>query len=409
MPRVATYRVQIGLGGGIGGRFRIGHSTIGGTDILTNAFTEFFNGPNDTVTNDVHGVVSISRGRDVVLGSTHSGRCAFDLCRPDDPDFYNPNAPTSPLASLDPGFEAMRPVRVQASLDGGLTWHGQFYGFIRTATYDVHSRVCAIVAEDLFLWLSRRKPLIASASGLTTAQAIGKILDGIEWTDPALRSLSTLSALSNLTFAADRTKDALTLIRELLAAEQGVCFVDGDGVFVFDDRYARDRRRTAVTTFATALNDAESKVDLDKIRNIVTVTDAGDVAVTVEDTASQQDYGEADADGVSSDYLPSGSGGSLANLILQRIKDSHPPVVATIDNEDEATLTQQLTLEPEQRIAVNDTLGGTTGDYFIERLQHDINPSGWHHETRYLISKAPATQAFIIGTSKIADPDIIGA
>jgi hypothetical protein len=79
--RIGDYRVEIGFGGGIGGRFTIGSSTIGGTDIFATDWTEFFNGPYDDVTDDVaEGTQVTCLARlDQKLAALESGKSSFTL------------------------------------------------------------------------------------------------------------------------------------------------------------------------------------------------------------------------------------------------------------------------------------------------------------------------------------------
>jgi len=89
--RQADYILSIGFGGGIGGRFTIGRSTIGGTDIIATDWTEFFGGPYDDVTDDVaeHSVVTCSRGLDNKLAAIESGQSSFTLIRRRTSAFYD--------------------------------------------------------------------------------------------------------------------------------------------------------------------------------------------------------------------------------------------------------------------------------------------------------------------------------
>lgn len=415
LDRVADYRVKIGMGGGIGGRFTIGVSTIGGLDIISNQWTEFFNGPDDDVTDYIDGDVSIVRGWDGLLASLQSGRLSFTL---EDPPgsigYFDPNDSSSPLFTDDPGLDAMRPVVVQASTDGWVTTKGLCYAFIRDADYDTDPAspgyaTCKIQAEDLLLWLQRVKnPEIALATGITSSQAVGLILDSFGFTDPAFRALSSTPALTSIDFEADGTTSALDLLRGILDTEQGRAYVDGNGVFHFEDRYARDRRRTASSVFAGELTAISSRVRADDIKNRVFVTKTGGTTGVAEDLASEQTYGIGDGPSITTDYLPSdASAAALAELILKRIKDPHPPQRCTIDNESLAMIQTQLVLELQNRV----TISGV--DCFVERIEHVIRGGGNDHTTTLLVAAAPSKTAFLIGYSLLlasgADGDYIAA
>jgi hypothetical protein len=408
--RIGDYRVEIGFGGGIGGRFRLGYSTIGGTDIITTAWTEFFDGPYDDVTDYVaEGTqVAITRGWDQRLAALESGKVKLTIFNSSNPSMFDPNEPTSPLndGTVDPGFVPMRPLRVRSVADGGGSIDaGLSYAFIRSASYDPETGRCVIQAEDLLLWMSRIKaPLIGTVAGVTSADAIGLLLDSFGWTDPAMRDLSATPALTGITFGSDGTKTLLQLMSEILEAEQGRIFVDGNGVFHFEDRYARDRRRTASYSFDAELTAVSSRASVDDIANSVTVTGADNIPATRQDLQSVRDYGQADAANITSNYLAdSVSSGSLAALLLKRLKDPRPPQLATIDNQDASTLRAQLQIELQDLV----TISGT--DCYVERVEHTLNAGGVYHQTKLLVTEAPAETGFEIGVSTLESSDYIAA
>lgn len=400
--RIADYRVQAGFGGGIGGRFTIGASLIGGTDVFPSQWTEFFDGPDDDLTDDIAegSTIDISRGWDSQLASLESGKCSATVLKTSQIYWYDPNDPRSPLFSLDPGFVPMRPFRVIDSTDNWATEKGMFYGFIRDASYDPETGFCTIQAEDLLLWMQRvENPVIPPASGISSSQAVGMLLDSFGFTDPAFRSLSSTPAITSMNFSADGSTTALDLLTAVLDAEQGFAYVDGAGVFHFEDRYARDRRRVASYSFSTELTDINSRASADAIANRVTVTaTATGNPQVAEDTASIQSYGVGDAASVTSDYLPDDvSAAALAVLIMHRFKDPHPPQQGTIYNENATLLATQLGLELQQRLSVSGT------DVYLERVEHKIAAGGVDLSTSILVSQVPDELAFIIDSSIVAD------
>ena len=406
--RIADYLLQAGFGGGIGGRFTIGSSLLSGTDILPSAWTEFFNGPDDDLTNDVAdgSTIQISRGWDSVLASVESGKCSATVLKPSAIAHYDPNDPASPMYSLTPGFVPMRPFRLIASNDVWATSHGLFYGFIRTADYNPDTGECVIQAEDLMLWLSRiENPVISPVSGISSSQAVGLLLDSFGFTDPGFRSLSATPSVTSMNFSGDGTVTALDLLKGIIDAEQGYAFVDGNGVFHFEDRYARDRRRVASYAFSAELTNINSRASADAIANRVTVTSSvTGHAQIAEDPTSIQNFGVGDATNITSDYLPDDvSAAALAYLIMRRLKDPHPPQTGTIYNETAALLATQLGLELQQRLTIDGV------DVFLERLEHVIGAGGVQLATTVLVSQVPATLAFEIGVSTLADPAVIPA
>lgn len=403
--RSSDYKVQIGFGGGLGSRFTIGVSTIGGVDVFATDWTEYFNGTYDDVSDDIAegGSITISRGLDSKLAALESGKCSFQLFKPSNRAFYDPNDASSPLnnGTVTPGFVPMRPVRVLASNDGWSTTETLFYGFIRTAAYDPDTGVCTIQAEDLLYWMSRlENPVIGSSSGLSSSDIAGIILDSFGFTGAAMRSLSTTPALTGLTFSADGTVTTLDLLKAVLDAEQGRMFIDGAGVFHFEDRYARDRRTSSLYTFTSELIGVDSRADADTIGNRVTVTRTGGTPQVAQDLTSEHAYGIGDVGSIDTAYLATDAAAlDLANLILMRAKDPHPPQQATIDNQDAATMTSQLAVEYQDRV----TISGVDG--YVEQLTHVITPGGIAlHTTTLLISEVPAFHVFEIGVSTLVDP-----
>jgi hypothetical protein len=67
-------------------------------------------------------------------------------------------------------------------------------------------------------------------------------------------------------------------------------------------------------------------------------------------------------------------------------KDS-ASVVVELDAGDPTSLTQQLERELQDRVTVNDTVIGTTGDYIIEAVEHEISEGGNRFITRFTLSR----------------------
>jgi len=154
-----TYKVEVGWANAVAGTFRIGVSVIGGSDVLSNQFTAFFDGPYDDITVDVERI-RLRRGRDNLLDAMQAGSCEVIVRRPTDTAYWNPLDLTNEINSQSPGFVPMRPVRVTA------TWAGAtirlFYGFLRSARHDPQEGTTQLQAVDLFLWLTRTYPITAT-------------------------------------------------------------------------------------------------------------------------------------------------------------------------------------------------------------------------------------------------------
>lgn len=172
MP-VPAYKVEIGWNTQLSGVITFGFTdfkTIDGVvqtvDTFSNAFTNFFTGPNDDVTEDVESI-RVTRGRDDLLAQMNAGTAELDLRRPTDRSYWNPANTGSLLNSANaPGFVPMRPIRITASYGG--TEYGIFWGFLRSARYSHDTGICRISCVDLFIFLQRAAlldPALATTEG----------------------------------------------------------------------------------------------------------------------------------------------------------------------------------------------------------------------------------------------------
>ncbi len=406
---LAEYWVDVAWSPVVDDAWRLDVSPLGGTDVLTDEFSVDFNGVYDDLVNEPgHGVksVRIRRGRDDRLASMQAGECIIVLRDPD--GLYNPRNEASPLyGSLLP----MRQVQVRASNDGGDTIHHLFRGFIRSIEHNpsVDAQETTIVASDLFLWLSRVSPTIDLPGEVTTGEAIAALLDDIGWTDVNLRDLDEGDTFDG--FEADGDATALNLIEALLEAERGTFFAAKDGAATFEDRHSR-ATRTSVATIDDTMRALHSGVDLDAIgnrarvaRQIGTVT--GDYQERV-DGASAATYGLADVGDITSPYLASDiHAASLAGyLVAMRGQPTSPMWGLDLINSDAATLSLMIERELGDVVSVNDTRGGTSGDYFVEAVEHEITDGGKYHRGRFVLSER-GRDVFVVGTSTVGGADII--
>lgn len=122
-------------------------------DTFSNAFTNFFDGPDDDVTEDVESI-RIKRGRDGLLAQMNAGTAELDIRRPTNRAYWNPSNTASALhVDNAPGFVPMRPIRITAS--NGVINTGLFFGFVRSARYSHDTGICRLSCVDLFIFLDR--------------------------------------------------------------------------------------------------------------------------------------------------------------------------------------------------------------------------------------------------------------
>ena len=415
-------RVQIGFEDAVGGIFTLGStagtgSTLDGGDVLDGLGAAQFSGSYDTVTGDVSDGPSIRIGRDSTLALFEASRCVFTLQKPTLPDYYNPNAVAgqSPLASLDPGFEPMRPVRVQVKTPGAADWSTIWYGFVRSADWNSETRATRVECEDLFLWLSRVRPTFTAAEATSAgvanaATAIGFILSLAGWTNTAYRDLgdgSDLGTALTLDDVLTPDKTALQLIAEILEADRGAFWIQG-GIATYKPRSYKFER-TSLATLNSEMLRSGSSLDLDRIVNRQTATATGGTAQQADDFSSQRKYGISDGQTIDSGYLASDTEAqNLAKFILQQTATPQPPISLELDNDSETNLVRMMTWKVLDRISApisfqrftfgTSTFGGTDGfggtnDYHVERIEQDFSVQGNYIQTKFDLSRRGAEVA----------------
>ena len=388
---VADWKLQVGWEGLIAGKlhFSLTDPFFGSADVFESQWTEFFTGDHDDVTDDVAegSTVAWSRGSDaLVQAQIESGQMTFQLLNAATPYLYDPNDSRSPLYG---SADVMRPVRLIASLDGWATTLGAHYGFISEIDYDPDTFTASVTCQDITAtWMNRTRPIVALQTGITSSAAIRLVLQALGFSDPSYMELEPAPAITSMNFSADGTQYAIALLGAILDAERGTCWVDGNGVFHFEGRYARDAKGTPSYDFETSLVGLTSKRALDLIGNRALVTAGSGIQQIALDNASKQRYGEADIASVSSNYIPDDiHARDLAALLVARAKDAHPPQVATIDNDTDATIAAQLGVDVNQRVTVNGA------DCFVERVDQALAAGG-----QKLVTTLTTTEAPTVGT-----------
>jgi hypothetical protein len=240
----------------------------------------------------------------------------------------------------------------------------------------------------------------------TTGARIGQLLDAIDFTDPTLRrggikndgtrNTTGLDVGDTVTVSpADGSKSALAMIQELLVAERGVFYIAGDGSATYEERDSRAHRTTSSATVTNAAISSDPGFQLDKLINRQTVSrldPATGNATGRPQTASEEVsiglFGVSSGSEISTQFLSGDAQAfSLASYIVGLRSDFETPVVVELDAGDTTSLTQQLVRELQDRVTVNDTVIGTTGDYIIEAVEHEISEGGNRFITRFTLSR----------------------
>jgi hypothetical protein len=398
-----SIKVEIAWSAKLANPFRIGVSKIGGTDKLTGLFGSTAYDDLTSATKQSPGI-AIRRGRTQDVGPMAAGECSVTLNDPS--GTYNPYNASGPLyGKLVPA----RRVRVREAVGGVV--YPLFDGFVRRIEPDParDRQETRIECIDLFGWLNRVRPTIASTGPTTTGAAIGLILDACGWTEGSMRDLDVGDDLSD--FSADGTQSALALIQNLIDAELGAFFISAAGAAVYEDRRAiwrapRDSVQAALTGgFRTAL----PTVDWDGVQNRASVTREGGTAQVYTDDASALQYGTGDAPAVSTPYLADDAQAMrLARWIVSRSKDATGPLrEVMLVNRDDTALAVTLARDLQDRVSLSEAYAGTSFDGHIQGIEHRIAEGGAFHQTIWRLSRRPPVEPFRIGISKIGGGHVL--
>lgn len=362
-------------------------SVFDGTDVFAvSPLDATFQGPYDDLSSLFAGY-TVTRGRTTNLDQVAEGTNYFDVRDPD--GLYNPENPASPLyGTLE---DRLHPVKITATFEGATTT--RFYGWVRRFHWEPQGRrgITRMECVDLFYWIVRANPVIASTGATTTGAAIGKLLDSIGLTDPAMRDLDVGDPIAD--FSADGSKSGIQILQELLEVERGMFFVAGSSKATYRSRASR-LTKTSSHTFVDRMQGPSPGVDWDQVYNRVTVnrTDSsGNVLYTAvaTDQATKNKAGWNDLP-ISTQYLSSNAlADALAQWVLLQNKDPKPPVRDfTIDSRDSDLLEQILARELVDRVTVQAARGGTSNDFHIESITETLDPATGRLTGQYLLSRA---------------------
>jgi hypothetical protein len=371
--------------------FQFGISQFDGVDRFADAFSAAYSEISDDVK-----AIRIRRGRDDNLSDFEAGQAIVVL--------NDPDARYSPLNSssdLYPNVVPGRQIVIEALLNGER--YGMFRGFVRSIEHDPESssRTTTLQCQDMLLYLSRYKPVLAAQSTpITTGEAIGVILDELGWDDPSLRQLGYGDFLPSFG-PFDGSKSALEIIRDLMLSERGEFYHGRDGVVRFFFRHARAIRESGFSLDG-AVAGAIPASDLTNIRNraIVTVTGLG--SQTALDTTSITNYGPSEIT-LETPYIDNASTAlSLAQWLVAQGKEPQPPIRAVeyMASKDYATMFLTLTSEIGSRLFVSDSaVNLDEREFYIEGIEHDITPG--FHRAALTLSRVPEQAPLIFGTTRM--------
>lgn len=343
---------------------------------------------------------TVQRGQSGDLAQTEAGTLA--LVMKDTTGRFNPANATSPLQPYI--TYPLRQVRLSATYSGSTHW--LFTGYTRRHESDPgrDAREARLDCIDAFVLLDMAKPL--TATGATTGAAIASILTEVGFTGS-----TDLDTGDTITYAADGSQSALAAIGDLLTTERGFFFIHADGTAIYLDRYAPNRSpyTSSQGTIASTMRAIAPGIDLDIMYNRATVTKTGGTAQTASDTTGALGSIMRDYPAIESPYLASDSAAlSLARYLVLKGKNPVPPVRALdLSQHDAASFAQLLGRELGDRVTVTEALGGTSGDYHIHRIVHEVSWGAGVHRGSWGLLQRNTTQPFLIQVSAIGGTDVI--
>lgn len=382
------------------GIFTIGSSTLSGTDVLAGIFPL----ANWTDVTSETQTVTISRGRQDATTAIQQSTCTAAII--DKTGKYNVANPASPLfGEIAPS----RPMRVHVMYQDHdyPLWDGVTSEVI--AAPSKADPFATISGVDLLERLAQEEPVIDPMPATTTGAAINAVLDAVGWWGTR-RNIVTGDAIIN--FSADGTAKALDVISQILQHEGGIFFMDANG----DACYQPYQGTQVVSATVASPNMITPGVSIDTVYNRAQVTASQGLEQTYIDGASAQRNGPRDYPGspLSAQWLPDEAAAATLATRLVLISKTEAVWGLTLQKGDlsvpaNATVyLNMISLDLGNRITLSDPDSGTTGDYSIEGITHQIQGGGLDFTTTWVLRMRPI-DVFTIGQSVLGGTDTLGA
>lgn len=395
MVTLPTYTVEVAWTGNLTGVFRVGVSTVGGTDVLGNPF----NGVSfDDITDHVYGFKS-SRGRSDDLTEVEQGTLTINL-RDQDGRFNPENA----LSDLYGYLVPLRPVRVRATHLG--VTYSLFQGYIERIEYDPLSRTSVIEVVDFFEILN--SGVTASTTVSTTAGGlIERVLDDLEFTDPSMRNIDAGRPISHQGVSG---RTAITELGDAIVVDRGLFFATKDGGVRYISGANYWKRSTATATLDGDTS-SEMRIATDKQRIVNRITTRSSIPSSAShdctNSVSAGKYGVRVTSGIDPVAdLTATEAIALGTWVVSIYGDPTVPARAIVLKPDsDATVVKMLGLEIGDRVAFSEPRGNTNAEGIIEGINHTAEV-GTLHQTQFLVSKRNH-EAFTVGISTLDGVDLI--
>jgi hypothetical protein len=170
-----------------------------------------------------------------------------------------------------------------------------------------------------------------------------------------------------------------------------VFYISKDGKATYEERNSRSRRTSSSATITTYALTSQPGFEFDQLVNRQAVkrqyqtgaagtspnTLADGTAQVGQNGISTKLYGVVDGSEVTSEYIATDAQAlNLAQFVVNIRSSFVAPVTVEMDGGPAAATTQMLSLELQDRVTVNDTVAGTSGDYIVEGIETEIADGG---------------------------------
>lgn len=383
--------------------------------------------------------VSVRRGRQHELDTVQAGTCTIR--------FDNGDRALDPTYTYSPYYPyvlPMRKIRVSATWAG--TTYYLFTGYVERwpITWEAPKWGSVTVTAVDGMALLAQADLAGTFPQELSGARIARVLSAAFWPEstPASGAYWTLgtSALDTatiLSYGIPATSvdtgqtlipelivgegtdvSALAHIQDVVAAERGLFYIDGEGRAVFQDRHSRFGTASAVTFTddLTSLSASRLKYQellpefsVDQIANEVIVTRAAGTPQSAIDGGSRTRYGRRTLP-LTLELTTDTEALERARLELMFRKDARLefPNLTVLPIAQDAAWPFALNIDLSDKVTVErtpDSVAAITAetidrDGFVEAVQHDASPGVW--ATRYDLSPADRYQQFFtLGTAEL--------
>jgi len=329
--------------------------------------------------------LSITRGRTDPLSNFNAGTCTIVLNNND--RRFDPINQASPYYDVVAGRSGVTPRRKVTITSGGLPL---FVGRITDIDIDydfTNSTVTFAVADDFVLLANANVASALTPTAELSGSRVSYLLDLPEIAYSATtRSIATGTSTLG-TYQIDANTNALTYLQKIAESEQGLCFIAANGNLTFTDRLSATFATVAATFSDTGTGIPYQTLSVlygqEQLYNRVQTTVVGGIVQSVDDAASQTEFGVST---FAIDNLLLSSNAEALALATSLVNTYSEPIYRF----DDLTVSVSSLSAPNRAIVVGLEIGdviaitrtystgtpaSTTQNYAVERVQHTLTAS----------------------------------